>query len=366
MPMAAMIPAIVGGAGSVIGGAMSARAANRAADIQARAAQDVANRATAAGNAAGAGVTDAAGRAIGGFNDATLRAIASLNLATGNANDILGGAAANVAGSLAPYQQAGAGAINTLADLTAPGGELSKRFTAANFRELDPGFDFQLQQGQQALERSAAASGGALGGGTLKSLTQYSQNYANTAFNNAFNRFQTQNTNRFNQLAAVAGFGQNANQQNIQSLAAFTSPQAANLLNAGYFGANAGIRAGEYAGNTGLGAAEYAGNAGLRAVDIAGNALTGGANARAAGTVGAANAWNSALGGVANATNNAYAWNTLRQMTRPGISDVADMPFNPSIPYTPNLNLPPPPMVPLVPPNIPQQPLPPPRFIGPG
>lgn len=52
----------------------------------------------------------------------------------------------------------------------------------------DPGYQFQLGEGLKALQRSAAARGTLLTGGTLKGLNQYAQDYANTAYQNAFNR----------------------------------------------------------------------------------------------------------------------------------------------------------------------------------
>lgn len=85
----------------------------------------------------------------------------------------------------------------------------------------DPGYQFRLQQGQQALERSAAARGNLLNGGTAKALTQYGQDYASNEYSNVYNRalgqyqqnyniFQQDQTNQFNRLAAVAGVGQTA------------------------------------------------------------------------------------------------------------------------------------------------------------
>jgi hypothetical protein len=54
--------------------------------------------------------------------------------------------------------------------------------------QADPGYQFRLDQGMQALQRSAAARGGLLSGGTLKGLTDYSQGQASQEFGNAWNR----------------------------------------------------------------------------------------------------------------------------------------------------------------------------------
>ncbi len=49
----------------------------------------------------------------------------------------------------------------------------------------DPAYQFQLGQGTQAINRSAAARGTLLTGGTLKSLDQYGQGLAST-FNDKY------------------------------------------------------------------------------------------------------------------------------------------------------------------------------------
>lgn len=52
----------------------------------------------------------------------------------------------------------------------------------------DPSYEFQQQQAQQAIERSAAARGGALGGGTLKALQDRASQVAALDFQNAYAR----------------------------------------------------------------------------------------------------------------------------------------------------------------------------------
>lgn len=47
-----------------------------------------------------------------------------------------------------------------------------------------PGYQFQLDQGQQTIERSAAARGGLQSGNTLAAVTQYGQGLADQTFNN--------------------------------------------------------------------------------------------------------------------------------------------------------------------------------------
>jgi hypothetical protein len=75
---------------------------------------------------------------------------------------------------------------------------------------MSPAYQFQMQQGQQGVLNQDASGQGALSGSALKDLIGYNQGYANTAFNNAFNQYQTQQGNIYNRLAGVATLGQNA------------------------------------------------------------------------------------------------------------------------------------------------------------
>ena len=126
----------------------------------------------------------------------------------------------------APFLKAGTQAENTLSSLTSTPGQglltpWNQQFQAPTAAEAaaTPGYQFQLQQGEDALQNSAAARGGLLSGGTAKSLDQYSQGLASTdyqqVYNNAFqnylqnyNQFQTNQGNEYNRLAGLAGAGQ--------------------------------------------------------------------------------------------------------------------------------------------------------------
>lgn len=54
--------------------------------------------------------------------------------------------------------------------------------------EQEPGYQFRLNAGQQALERSASAKGILRTGGTLKDFVEYGQNFGAAEYNNVFNR----------------------------------------------------------------------------------------------------------------------------------------------------------------------------------
>lgn len=90
-------------------------------------------------------------------------------------------------------------------------GSLTKPFTVEDFyAQQDPGYAFELQQGTQTLQNAASAGSGAFTGAALKDLLGYSQNFARTGYNDAFNRYQTQTGNIFNRLSDIAHLGQNA------------------------------------------------------------------------------------------------------------------------------------------------------------
>ena len=120
----------------------------------------------------------------------------------------------------------------------------------------DPGYQFRLKEGMQGLERSAAARGGLLSGGTLKGIQRYGQDMASQEYQNAFNRYQAERTGTLNPFQSLAGVGQST----------------ANTL----------------------------GTLGMNYANQAGEAYQGAANARASGYVGSANAIGGAIGNISN------------------------------------------------------------------
>lgn len=59
-----------------------------------------------------------------------------------------------------------------------------------NLFQKSPGYQFRLDQGKQALERSQSARGGLLGGRALKELEQYSQGIASDEYGNYIGQLQ--------------------------------------------------------------------------------------------------------------------------------------------------------------------------------
>jgi hypothetical protein len=163
---------------------------------------------------------------------------------------------------------------------TPPGefGELNKKF---EFTQDDPSYQFRLNEGTKALERSGAAKGSSLGGAALKGLTRYAQDYASTEYGNAFNRFETSRANEYNRYATIAGLGQTAAQQSAQN-------------GQGYANSNSNIL--------------------MSNANAQGDAATQAANARASGYVGGANAWSSALSGIGSSISGAMQAKSLKDL----------------------------------------------------
>lgn len=98
-------------------------------------------------------------------------------------------------GYLNPYTQFGQRAIGKLDQYLGTG---EGKFDPNAFT-TDPGYQWRLEQGQKALERSAASRGQLLSGGQMKALTNYSQGAASQEFQAAYNR-----------LMGAAGMGMSA------------------------------------------------------------------------------------------------------------------------------------------------------------
>ncbi len=189
--------------------------------------------------------------------------------------------------NIAPWLKAGSGAVGQLSSLMQPGGELSQgwnqHFQApTNVTEQnDPGYQFRLSQGLDALQNSAAARGGLLSGGTAKAINNYAQSDASNEYSNVYgralgeyqqnyNQFQNNQSNLYNRLAGLSGTGQTAAGQ------------------LGYAGANAAGNISNILGRTGAGV---------------GDAYQSIGNAQASGYLGMGNAINQGIGGGINQIN---------------------------------------------------------------
>lgn len=162
-----------------------------------------------------------------------------------------------------PWRKAGEAALGQLGTGLKTGGEFNRNFQLSDF-QADPGYAFRQSEGQKAINNSAAARGSSLSGATLKALTKYGQDFASNEFNNAYNRWNNDTSNRFNRIAGVAGVGQQA----VNQVGAYGQQTASNIAQGNMNTAN----------------------------NVASNTIQAG-NARASGYVGTANAIN---GGINN------------------------------------------------------------------
>lgn len=166
--------------------------------------------------------------------------------------------------NIQPWLQAGQAALPTLQNMA----NTPVNFSQQDFQNnMDPAYQFDLQQGQQAIQRSAAANGTLMTGGTLKDLTSYSQGQASNEYSNAYNRFMNNQNTQFNRLSSIAGTGQTATGQ--------------------------------------------LGQVGMNTANAIGGYMTGAANAQGASTIAQGNAWSGALSGLGNNIGNGVTVGSL-------------------------------------------------------
>jgi hypothetical protein len=290
-----------GGVSSLFGGLIGSNAAEKAASTQAQAAEQSAQLQAGLGQESLGLESQMYGNSLAldqPYLQSGTNAMASLDyllgqggasgqggggLSTGNTNLSIPGVSGSVS---VPTVKGLSGTANTnlgaYGSLLAPySGGAFQAPTAAQ-AQATPGYQFALQQGEQAQQAGAAANGSLLTGGTQEALNNYAQNYANTNYNNVYNQalntYQTnyntwanQQANTYNRLAGVAGMGQTTAQtlggQGLQS-----AGQMANTLT-----------------NTG---------------QQIGQGLNNAAEATASGYVGGANAWQGALSGAGGSLSN--------------------------------------------------------------
>jgi hypothetical protein len=218
--------------------------------------------------------------------------------------------------NIAPWLTAGKAGLTNLQTLlgigsntNAPGyGSLLTPFTPPTLSTAEqyPGYEFQLQQGEGALENSTAAKGSLVSGNDLEAEQQYGQNLAQNdytnAYNQSFNTFETNQTNTYNRLAALSGIGQTA----------------ATTL-----------------GTEGQNAANTVANIDLTTGAQQGQDIQNAAAAEASGYVGSANAWSGALGGGTNNLTNLMLLSQLygQNGSGSGFGTQASFDFPPGVTY---------------------------------
>ena len=127
---------------------------------------------------------------------------------------------------LAPYRDTGVNALGAAGYLVGFG---DKPDGYKGFQE-SPGYKFALDQGQKALERSAAASGGLFSGQTGKALVDYGTGMANQEYGNYFNRLYGLTNMGQNSAAMTGQAGQNYANQASNAFANIGNAQAAGSI----------------------------------------------------------------------------------------------------------------------------------------
>jgi len=225
-----LLPSLISGGTSILGGIFGSNAANRAAETQSDAALEAARLQTQAGQ-------DALN-----FNREAL---------------------AQQQQNLQPWLDSGAGALRSIEEM------LANPFVMPTQEEAmqDPGIQFQMQQGQRALEAYERAHGKLLSGKAVKDINTFAQGVASQGYSNVANRKLQEREANLNPLLSMAGLGQTS-----------MSQSNAAISNAANQNANIGLTT---AGNVG-------------------NFQTQGANARASGYVGSANSMINAVQNIGN------------------------------------------------------------------
>jgi hypothetical protein len=186
---------------------------------------------------------------------------------------------AQTANNVAPWLDAGQSSLKDLMTGIQPGGQFAQTpytpFTDAQFKQ-DPGEQFQLQQGQNAIMNGMSKSGGP-NSNNMKGLMSFSQGLANTDYQQALNNYVSQF-----QLA------NQTKQQNFANEAGISSG-----------GLGAGLQQGQISANVG---------------QSVGSNMIGAGNAQAAGQVGVANA---VTGGLSSAYNQYVQQQFLQAMQQP-------------------------------------------------
>ena len=217
---------------------------------------------------------------------------------------------------MAPWLQAGQGGVNALQYGLGTGGTAngtgvgqgslmtpySGTFNAPTglTEQNDPGYQARMKHGTHALQRSSAARGSLLTGGTAKALDQFGQDYASNEYGNVYNRaltdyttqynaYNTNQANQYNRLAAMSGVGQTTANQLANMGQAASNNVSSNLL------------------NTAQNIGQQYNNAGA---------------ATASGYVGAGNAWNQGLSGVGSNVSNLAMLSMLKNSGGSGLNYV--------------------------------------------
>ena len=238
-----------------------------------------------------------------------------------------------------PYMQVGQQGVGAITEKLP---YFQQTFGPEQFKaNIDPGYEFMKQQGLGAIRQGMNVGGG--GSNIDRAATKFAEDYANTGYTNAYNRFTGQQQNIYNRLAGIAGIGQTATGQSAQTGLGYGQLGAQTGLGYGNLGAQTGLGYESLGAQTGLGYGSQIANTGLGYDQMIGNqqlgfgntmasfnqgtganianlatgmgtataqGITGQAAAQAAGDVGQANIYSGALGNLGQLGTQYAMYNT--------------------------------------------------------
>lgn len=113
---------------------------------------------------------------------------------------------------------AGQNALTAITDLSGANGQTAEADSAGLF-QASPGYQYELQQGQKAVDNSASARGLGVSGAEIKGSEANAEGLASTDYNNFYNRLAGIAGTGQTAIQTVANAGANAANQNGQTVA---------------------------------------------------------------------------------------------------------------------------------------------------
>jgi len=199
MGIESILPAVIGGAASMIGSSNAASAQKDAAAQSAALQQQMFDKQVELQAPFRAGGLTAQNRLL------TLLGLSPDAATYGTANPNYGAtdAAAGV-NTTDQYNLPQGLSVNTASP---DFGKYARDFGMQDFT-ADPGYAFRLSEGMKGLNAQAAARGGLISGAALKAATNYGQQAGSQEYQNAYTRYQQNRNNQLNPLQSLMGAGQ--------------------------------------------------------------------------------------------------------------------------------------------------------------
>lgn len=146
--------------------------------------------------------------------------------------DTLTAAGTDAVGLLQPYADQGSKAYNQISNLNGLNGSQAQTDAMSRFT-TDPGYQFKLQQGVDAIDRSAFARGSGASGQTLKALTEYGQGVADQGYGDYYSRLAGMGNTGVNAAGVQASTKVNTANGQAQGYSSIGANQTNSNINTG-------------------------------------------------------------------------------------------------------------------------------------